>query len=821
MRQRRQIASHVFLAVALLCTLLASNASAAEAVPPKKVSRFLSQHCLACHGAKKQSGKHRFDTLGPDFSQAATARTWRAILDQLTTGKMPPRKRPRPDPAALREMTRWITGRLEAFDGLKAERNDAVRRLNRREYNNTLRDLLLIDTSYDPAAGFPADDTAEGFDTVGAALVFSPALLREALRASADAIDRAVKFGPQPKVRVYRILPREATRPVYRTDEYVKIVTATGDGFQQFRPGSKDAPRLAQGEYLIRVHATALHSDFKGVGAIDGPVRVLIRVGPPGKTAEAGSRRTIGTFDVPDNQPQTFTVRARFEAGQVPIVSFPNGHRGSFKNLVKKRFGREARQNRAPIMANYDGPQLRVFWMEVEGPLYDRWPLPGHEKIFGRRVASEDHHYVEQTLENFTTRAFRRPVTSTEVQPFLALYDRLRDRGDTFEQAIKSSLQAVLCSPGFLYLRTRGGPLDEFAIANRLSYFLWSSMPDAELLELAAKGQLHRGTVRAAQMTRLLGDPRCEAFVNNFTGQWLGLDQLGSMPPDPKRFRNYYRGNLETAMREETRRFFSHILKHDLDVAHFLDADFTFLNQRLAQHYGIKNVEGSEFRRVPLDPAENRGGVLGHASVLTLTSNGTVTSPVVRGVWILNNLMGESAAPPPQGVPDLEPDTRGATTIREQLAKHRTNAGCLGCHQKIDPLGFALEHFDPTGQWRPRYDNRRPIDTSGTLENGQPLDGILDLKKLLLKDRDRFLGCLVEKLLVYATGAPVAAADRPGIDKLIGLARQRDGKFQELIRLVVASDRFIAPAATGENPRRAGTAGRTRPTTPDSQRDDK
>lgn len=800
--------------------LLVTTSSAADPAAEKKVRQFLSQHCLACHGAKKQSGKRRFDTLKQDFSRPATARTWQAILDQLVAGKMPPRKRPRPEPTALREVTRWITGRLKAAGQLKIQRNDAVRRLNRREYNNTLRDLLLIDTSYDPAAGFPDDDKAEGFDTVGAALVFSPALLREALRASADAIDRAVKFGPQPRVRVHRILPRQATRPVYRTDEYVKIVTATGDGFQQFRPGSKDAPRLVQGEYLIRVHATALNSDFEGVGAIDGPVQMWVRVGPPGKTAEAGSRRTIGTFEVPDNQPRTFTVRARFEAGQVPIVSFPNGHRGSFKNLVRKRYGPEARKNRAPIMASYDGPQLRVFWMEVEGPLYDRWPLPGHERIFGRTIHAEDHRYVAQTLRKFTARAFRRPVTSTDVQPFLALYDRLRQRGDTFQQAIKSSLQAVLCSPGFLYLRTHGGPLDEYAIANRLSYFLWSSPPDDKLLELAARGELHRGTVREAQVTRLLKDPRCEAFVNNFTGQWLELDQLGSMPPDPKRFRDYYRGDLEMAMREETRRFFSHLLQQNLDVARFLDADFTFLNQRLAEHYGIGGIEGSAFRRVSLDPVTNRGGVLGHASVLTLTSNGTVTSPVVRGVWILGNLMGEAPAPPPPGVAELEPDTRGATTVREQLAKHRRNANCAVCHQKIDPLGFSLEHFDPTGQWRQRYDKRRPIDTSGTLENGQPLDGIADLKQLLLRDQDRFLRCLIEKLSVYATGTPVVAGDRTRIDKLVRASRQKGGKFQDLLRLLVASDRFIAPPPGG-NPLRAGTTGSTRPAVRGSRQGDK
>ena len=803
MRPRRFILRLVMPVVAATAMLLAPAAGAADPQPFSSVRGFLAKHCVACHGRNKQEGKRRFDSLRPEFSSQATAGTWHDILDQLRAGTMPPRDRPRPDPATARKVVDWITGRLRASGQLRTRPNDAVRRLNRREYNNTLRDLLLIDTSYDPAAGFPDDDRTDGFDTVGASLVFSPALIREAMRAAGDAIDRGVKFGPRPEVRVHRILPREATRPVYRTDEYVKIVTGTGDGFQQFRPGGKSAPQLVQGEYLLRIHATALHTTFKGVGQIDGPVRMKIRVGPPGKTAEAGSRRTIRIVDVPENQPRTFTVRARFEAGQVPIVSFANGHPGSFKNLVKKRFGPEARQNRAPIMKAYDGPQLRVFWMEVEGPLYERWPLPGHERIFGSEIPAEDRDSVRSTLLKFTTRAFRRPVTGDDIEPFLALYDRLRSRGDTFQQAIRSTLQAVICSPGFLYVHTNQAQLDDYAIASRLSYFLWSSMPDERLTDLARRGMLRRSEVRTAEATRMLADPRSRAFVDSFTGQWLGLDQLGEMPPDPKRFRDYYRGELESAMRMESRRFFAHVLDKNLDVAHFLDADFTFLNQRLAEHYGIEGVAGPQFRRVRLNPDTPRGGLLGQASILTLTSNGTVTSPVVRGVWVLGNLMGSTPDPPPAGVAELEPDTRGATTIRDQLDRHRNNKRCAVCHRHIDPLGFALEHFDPTGRWRGRYDKRQPIDSSGVLDDGRQVRGFAELKRLLLEDKDRFVDCLVGKLLVYATGSRAESIDPKQARSIVDDSKQRGTKLADLVRLVVASDQFVAPAsaATAAQPK--------------------
>ncbi|MED5447933.1 MAG: DUF1592 domain-containing protein, partial [Planctomycetota bacterium] len=370
----------------------------------------------------------------------------------------------------------------------------------------------------------------------------------------------------------------------------------------------------------------------------------------------------------------------------------------------------------------------------------------------------------------------------------------------------RSTLQAVLCSPGFLYVRTNQAPLDDFGIANRLSYFLWSSMPDDRLIDLAKRGLLRRREVRTAEATRMLADPRSRAFVDGFTGQWLELDQLGEMPPDPKRFRHYYQGDLESAMREESRRFFAHLLDNNLDIARFLDADFTFLNQRLAQHYGITGIEGSTFRRVQLDPDIPRGGLLGQASILTLTSNGTVTSPVVRGVWVLSNLLGDTPDPPPAGVAELEPDTRGATTIREQLERHRSNKRCAVCHRHIDPLGFALENFDPTGQWRTRYDKRQPVDTSGVLHDGRKLRGFAELKRLLLEDKNQFLSCLVEKLLVYATGNRSESIDSNQARAIVDHSRQQGTRLADLIRLVVASDQFVAPASSMKRSSQPGTS---------------
>ena len=754
------------------------------------VRPFLAKHCVACHGSKTQKGDRRFDTLQKSMANRKTLDRWRDVLNQLNRGSMPPRGRPRPDQKSVRTVVAWITAELTKAESRLAPSTPGIRRLNRREYDNTIRDLLGIDAGYGPSRNFPADGTAHGFDTSASALVASAPTVREALNAAREAIDRALHFGPQPKRRIIRLRPRDAARPTYRNDRYVMIATGTEDGFQRFYPNTKQFPDVVSGEYVIRVKATGMYRGYRGKGQVEGPIRMKIRIGS--KQRGVGGRRQVGLFRLGENDPQTYTVRARMEPGEMPIVSFPNGHNGSLKNLVRQRFGKEARKGRAKLYPKWNAPHIRVFSVEVEGPIHDTWPPRSHALIVGSNAAP-NREAAQAILKRFLPRAFRRPATAEDVKPYVALYDAQRRKGDSHIAALKLALAAVLCDPDFLYIRSENANdrLSGYGLASRLSYLLWSSMPDRALLNSARRGTLHKPDELMRQVRRMLASPKSAAFVHGFAGQWLGVNQLGTMPPDPKRFKTYYRGNLEDAMRQETHRFFAHVLQNNLGVANFIDSRFTFLNERLAKHYGVGGVTGDHFRKVELKPGGQRGGLLGQASMLTVTSNGTVTSPVVRGVWVLENLLGTPPSPPPPDIEPLEPDTRGATTIREQLAKHRKVAACANCHRKIDPLGFALERFDPIGSLRGRYDNKRRIDTAATLSDGSRITGPESLKRHLLKNKRKVVRCLVEKLLIYGTGRRLRVADHKEFERIVASSERNGDRLRDLIIAVVQSRIFL------------------------------
>ncbi len=743
---------------------------------------FLRQYCSDCHGNQDPAGDL-------NFNQPLTLSQLTDIFDQLAYRQMPPREAKQPTTTELIDVIGVLSGRLDQQIETTIPRGTLMRRLNQREYNNTLRDLLRVDIDYNPSRSFPPDNEFAGTDNVGFALVFSPALMREAMLAAEDVLDRAIRFGPQPISEVHRILPQDATPPVYQNGDYVKIVTGTEDGFQQFRPGSKDIAELAQGNYHIRVHAMALHSDFKGVGQIDGPVRMKVRVGPPGKQAEAGSRRLVDEVDVSDDKPTTFHFMARLEKGQVPIVSFANGHRGSFKNLVKHRYGPDARQTRQPIMEKYDGPQLRVYWMEVEGPLFDQWPPAGNLLVFGEQMQPQNHQYISEVLHTFVQRAFRRKVNDDSVKPYLDLYQKLRKNGHPFEKAIHTTLKAILSSPAFLYHYETEGKLDSYSLVNRLSYFLWNTMPDQQLRDLADQGIPSRDQL-IEQVDRMLADPRSEEFIRSFVDNWLGIRKLGEMPPDPKQFADYYTGNLQESMKRESQLLFKSLLETNGPVLDLLNSNYTYLNERLAQHYGIAGVTGDEFRRVQLPRDSQRGGVLTQASVLTVTSNGTATSPVVRGVWILENILGKQVKPPPDDIKSIEPDTRGATTIRQQLAKHQEQESCAVCHRRIDPLGFSLEQFDPVGLFREDYTHRRKIQTNVVLADGRELDGAEQLKQALIDQPEDFIRCLTEKLLVYATGGTLQRHEYAEVFELVDRVQRQQHGLRDLIVEITLSNAF-------------------------------
>ncbi|WP_286178438.1 DUF1592 domain-containing protein [Rhodopirellula sp. JC639] len=404
-----------------------------------------------------------------------------------------------------------------------------------------------------------------------------------------------------------------------------------------------------------------------------------------------------------------------------------------------------------------------------------------------------------QSLKEFLHHAFRRPPLKSEVARYEAFYQSRVDGGESEQAAFTTTCKAILCSPNFLYVETppdSGQSEDkDYRLASRLSYFLWSSMPDDELLRVAASGRLSETKTLLAQTRRMLKDPRAEALVENFTNSWLRLHELGSMPPDTQKFTAYYDRQLEPLMRRETQLFFAEVLHNNLSVQHFINSDFTFVNRYLAAHYGLPNVKGDNFRRVTLPEKSFRGGLLGHASVLTATSNGVETSPVIRGIWVLENILGSPPPPPPPDVEPLEPDIRGATTIREQLAKHRNVATCAECHRKIDPIGFALESFDPIGSFRQQYSNDsgkpvRIVDTTGTLPSGESFADIAELKQLLLKQNAKFAKCLTEKMLTYALGREVGFQQRPAVETIVDELAERGNGLRDLVELVVTSNAF-------------------------------
>ena len=466
-------------------------------------------------------------------------------------------------------------------------------------------------------------------------------------------------------------------------------------------------------------------------------------------------------------------------------------------------------------IANGKLPQIHVDDIEINGPHYDQWPRPSQRALLGddfeSAVASGQltEGQMRAHLNRFLPLAYRRPVEQGEVDRILTVIRNRMESGRTPIQAYADGLTTALCSPNFLFMDKAqseqaepeaDGASPAYSLATKLSYFLWSSMPDEELFELAASAELLDPAVLAGQLERMLDDARSSAFANGFLDSWLTLRDLGSTPPDRDAFSEYYHYDLGTAMLEETRLFTRHLLDENLSIENFLDSDFTFVNKRLAWHYDLPvpeeiALDAGKFQLVRLsDP--RRGGLLGQASVMTVTANGIDTSPVIRGVWLLENILGTPPSPPPPDVEPLDPDVRGAQTIRDQLDKHRSNPSCYECHRKIDPLGFALENFDPVGNWREEYGRGTSIDASGKLPNGKSFEDVRGLKEVLLAQKELFARSLTEKLLAYALGRQVEAGDRPVVDSILAELRDRGYGFRDQLRLVVQSDLFRQPLGT-------------------------
>jgi hypothetical protein len=765
---------------------------------------FLTRHCVSCHSGKKPKGNLRLDALKPDFADAGTRKRWNAVLQRMQAGEMPPSGKPRPPKETIESLTKWLAPRLRGADATARAGTGRVvlRRLNRVEYENSIRDLLGIEIRLKKQ--LPEDGSADGFDNSGAAHHTSAFLMEKYLEAADAALNAAISNRPKPPPKSKKRYSIKDGHPIRSTKEDVYRFLKDGEvvcfcssewhnvWLSHFYP--RDA-----GLYRFRISASGFQSRGKPV---------TFRVTTSGSRL-TGTSGLVGYFDAPPNKP-TVVEFVRYMEPRTSIRMLPYGLAGA--NTVKQTGA-----------AKWDGPGLAIQYVEVEGPLHKTWPPESHRRIFGtipqktfgvynfrdRVEVVSDQPLIDarRILKNFARRAFRRSVTDEDVAPFVAVVKARLAGGVRFEPAMRAALKGILISPEFLFLRERPGKLDDFALASRLSYFLWSTMPDDELLALAEKKKLGDPRVLRRQVERLLAQPRAAAFVENFVGQWLGLREIDATEPSRLLYPEYDH-LLKVSMIREAELFFSEVLKDDLSVTNFVDSDFTMLNGRLARHYGIPGVHGWTFRKTNLPPKSHRGGVLTMAGVLKVTANGTTTSPVLRGAWVLDRILGTPAPPPPENVSAIDPDIRGATTIREQLAKHRSVESCAVCHRTIDPPGFALESFDVIGGWRENYrvtgrgksvviDGRRmpyhigkKVDPSDVLPDGRKFENVDQLKQLLIHDERKIARALAVKLVTYATGQAPKQYDHKAVETIVDKIKAKNYGLRTLVHEIVQGDLF-------------------------------
>ena len=765
----------------LMAVTLAASATALAAAPAPpapatageiqrrfdtQVRPILARHCFSCHGDGKSKGELTLDQFNTLASVQDDERVWRHVSDNLRQKVMPPDTRPQPAPAEVEAVTTWIADAL-AFCDCTGERDPgrvAIRRLNRSEYNNTVRDLVGVD--FKPADDFPADDTGYGFDNIADVLTMSPLLAEKYLAAAEQVLEEAIDTSDPLKTKTVK----------YASGD----LDATGDGnsngdLTKNGEASAEHEFPADGLYVIRVRA--VQQKFG-----DEPAKMELRLGD----------QALGRYDVKaqrgDKDVPEIELRLDVNAGKRRIAAAYLNNKKDDNNRDRNKRGDR---------------NLYVRLISVEGPLYPPPPVrpESHRRIFfctpGENGVSEEQA-AAKIVGRFATRAFRRPVESEEVERLVSFYKLARGEGDSFEDGVRLALTAALVSPHFLFrievdppgAGVKPYPVSHYELATRLSYFLWSSMPDEELFSLAAAKKLRDPAVLEAQVKRMLADPKSAAFVANFTGQWLELRNLSAATPDPKQFPGFDEA-LRGSIRREPELFFANLLKEDRSVLELLDADYTFLDERLAKHYGIKGVKGDDFRRVPLNPAMNRGGVLTMAGVLTVTAMPSRTSPVKRGKFVLEQILGTPPPPAPADVPALDEEQKAITgaSLRERLEQHREDANCAVCHIRMDPIGFSLENYNAIGKWRDA-DGAFKIDPSGKLPEGQDLDGPAGLKRVLLGQKNDFTRCLVEKMTVYALGRGLTRTDKCMIKDVVESAAKNDYKVSSVILGIVKSDAF-------------------------------
>jgi mono/diheme cytochrome c family protein len=800
----------LLLKVAATLLLCLSRTAGADPLPVEGATfdaimkPFLAEHCARCHGEKKQKGDLRFDTLPRDFAAPLSASHWADAMERISAREMPPDDEPQPKAEDAARVAEWIAQQLKEGEATRLAKRERVtfHKLTREEYANTIRDLLGVTFDATDPGGLPEDPNWQGFERIGSVLSLSPAHVEKYL-AAADAV-------------LTEALPAAAPKQLFRRRDVWEL------RYHGTRPKAEQLGIADRARVELWPHDGL---DVGGDFPVSGEYRMRIKLSGMKPPAGRAPHISIYAKDVdrmlfeqdvviPEDQPETIVFTFHVAAGshdlrltcEAPGPSLLPRHgrydAGRFFTTIKESdTGRQPWQyklsdeNFVPIR-----PFLIVDFVEVEGPLQSAWPSPQQQAIIP--PGTQDTVQAREILTRFAARAFRRPAQAAEVERLVKLVESEVKSGEKFEPAVKSALAAVLCAKDFLYL-VEGSPahanvrLNDWELASRLSYFLWSSMPDEHLFDLARANTLHNPDVLRGEVARMLHDAKAERFTTGFPRQWLQLKRVGMFAPDKKLYPDYD-PHLEKSMIAEATAFFRRVTENNLSVREFLDSDWTMLNARLAEHYGIVGVTGDAFQRVALRPEDHRGGLLTQAAVLSLTSDGQRHRPVHRGKWVLESIFNRPPPPPPANVKPIEPTPAGQpkATLRMKLDAHKSDETCAACHRKIDPLGLAFDNYDAIGRWRTEEtvrdgDGANPkVDASGELPDGRKFADSVEFKHLLLGNVDKFAAAFVEKLATYALRRAMTIDDRRAISALAAKSKADDYHLAGMIESLVTSDLF-------------------------------
>ncbi|MCY4401348.1 MAG: DUF1592 domain-containing protein [Candidatus Poribacteria bacterium] len=793
-----------YLSLPLFLTLLLIFISLKPSIGENRVPNFakegipfLEKYCFGCHAGDQPEAGLGFDSYEDNMSLIKDSDIWDIVLQMVETRHMPPEGNEQP---SLEEMESFVQHINAVFED--ASRNAkpdpgrvTVRRLNKVEYRNSVRDLLGAD--FDPTESFPADDVGHGFDNIGDVLTMSPLLMERYLEAAEAIATRVIILDP----------PKPSTN--YLNTKYLlpRHDSVRDQRFRPLDPKSTEpwlsGPFKANASTLKLLHdvETYLRATVYVETESEIPVHVALFIQGENLEDVSSPEELSQLIGVDPNVQQGIKILEIFE-----ITARDPKKLQTIRHLVS-RVPNIQLAGIAMVKPEQGEPQaiLHIRAITSVGPLETR--PESHLKIL---ACTPDISQTEQTREVLTRllrKAYRRPPSNQEIEELVQFAESFQAEGAKWEAAIQQAIKVILCSPKFLFRlelddrpqTEEPHPIDEFHLASRLSYFLWSSIPDDELLELAEKNQLTESL--ETQIIRMLADPKANELATNFGAQWLQIQRLETVTPDPKRFPTF-NPKLRADMMKETKLFLESIFREDRSILDLLDADYTFLNQRLAGHYEIwrnaqgEPIKGDAFQRVALQK-HPRGGILTHASVLTVTSNPTRTSPVKRGRWVLEQILGAPPPPPPPDVPELEEehDAITGTTLRERLEQHRDDPACANCHAKMDPIGFAMENYNAIGKYRTK-DGEKEIDTAGQLPDGTSFEGITDLKQILKNRKRQFAQCVTEKMLIYAIGRGLEYYDRPTIEHIVNELETKDYKISVLITAIVKSDPFLLRRGT-------------------------